>query len=216
MTHQTFRDRQYPGPRLDPNGKPSSLLLSQYKGYCNKDPPPKQQKALPKCVLIQLYRHNKTEQSWAIADLCIILSTSSASTASFINIFCDENKTFEISGNNVVNSLRAAALTIGEGTVGFKHSDIGSHSIRSGAAMAMYLDKVPAYTIHEWSKTSVSLTFLIFTQQSQNRTIGLGTIGMTFRLDTIWVNKSLMLSTPYWVSHFVHNYTNIYILQNDD
>ena len=45
------------------------------------------------------------------------------------------------------NALRAAASVIGESALGFKVSDIGAHSIRSGSAMAMYLDDVPVYTI---------------------------------------------------------------------
>ena len=45
------------------------------------------------------------------------------------------------------NAIRAAASVLGESTLGFKISEIGTHSIRSGAAMAMYLDDVPVYTI---------------------------------------------------------------------
>ena len=69
------------------------------------------------------------------------------STASFVNMFQDKSSTLEITGNDVVQSLRAAAHAIGEPSLGFKISDIGTHSIRSGAAMAMYLDEVPVYTI---------------------------------------------------------------------
>ena len=67
---QTFRDHQYPDPRLDPDGKPSRLLSTQYRSYCNDDPPTKHQKALPGCALLRLYRHTKTERLRAIADLC--------------------------------------------------------------------------------------------------------------------------------------------------
>ena len=37
--------------------------------------------------------------------------------------------------------------TIGSQKLGFNPSELGTHSIRSGAAMAMYLDDVPVYTI---------------------------------------------------------------------
>ena len=234
---QTFRDRQYPDPRLDPDGKPSRLLSTQYKGYRNEDPHPKQQKALPASILLKLYRHKSTERSRAIADICTgafffamrsceylseagqtrktkrlrlrnlqffrngsplplssnkllhatvisitfedqkndtkfdtitmhasthkllcpvkawarvaqrVLSTPSATTASFVNIFHDNKNTFSITGNDAVQSLRAAAIAMGEIKLGFKATDIGTHSIRSGAAMAMYLDEVPVYTI---------------------------------------------------------------------
>ena len=43
--------------------------------------------------------------------------------------------------------LQAAAKRIGEDVLGFSHLDIGTHSIRSGGAMAMYLAGVPVFTI---------------------------------------------------------------------
>ena len=36
-------------------------------------------------------------------------------------------------------ALQAAVLVIGEDTLGIKIHEIGTHSIRSGSAMAMYL-----------------------------------------------------------------------------
>ena len=44
-------------------------------------------------------------------------------------------------------ALRAAATSIGKDRLGFAPADIGTHSIRSGAAMSMYLAEVPVYTI---------------------------------------------------------------------
>jgi hypothetical protein len=43
--------------------------------------------------------------------------------------------------------LRAAASILGIAKLGFNPEDIGTHSLRSGAAMAMYLAGVPVYTI---------------------------------------------------------------------
>jgi hypothetical protein len=43
--------------------------------------------------------------------------------------------------------LKAAATRFGEDVLGFPPDDIGTHSIRSGAAMAMYLAGVPVFTI---------------------------------------------------------------------
>lgn len=43
--------------------------------------------------------------------------------------------------------LQAAAARIGEDVLGFSPQDIGTHSIRSGGAMAMYLAGVPVFTI---------------------------------------------------------------------
>ena len=76
-----------------------------------------------------------------------VLVSKSATTASFVNTFYDNNKILHVSGTNALHSLRAAAHSIGESSLGFKISDIGTHSIRSGAAMTMYLDEIPVYTI---------------------------------------------------------------------
>lgn len=65
----------------------------------------------------------------------------------FINTYYSCNEYFEVTGEDMKNSLRASASVFGESKLGFKIKDIGTHSIRSGAAMAMYLDEVPVYTI---------------------------------------------------------------------
>jgi hypothetical protein len=52
-----------------------------------------------------------------------------------------------LSGDHVRLRLRAAAQRIGTARLGFPPEEIGTHSIRSGAAMAMYLAGVPAFTI---------------------------------------------------------------------
>ena len=52
-----------------------------------------------------------------------------------------------ISSKQVIASLRMAAKAIGEEKLGFKIEDIGTHSIRSGAAMQMFLGESPVYVI---------------------------------------------------------------------
>jgi len=52
-----------------------------------------------------------------------------------------------ISSTQIRTRLQAAAATIGSNELGFKVSEIGCHSLRSGGAMAMYLAKVPITTI---------------------------------------------------------------------
>ena len=47
----------------------------------------------------------------------------------------------------VLAKLRAAATAIGKDNLGFVADDLGLHSIRSGAAMSMYLAGVPVFTI---------------------------------------------------------------------
>ena len=44
-------------------------------------------------------------------------------------------------------SLRNAVEAIGEEKIGFNSSEIGTHSIRSRAAMAMFLDEILVYVI---------------------------------------------------------------------
>lgn len=52
-----------------------------------------------------------------------------------------------ITSYQVLHHLRTAALLYGEDRLGFKVSNIGTHSLRSGAATAMYLAGVPVETI---------------------------------------------------------------------
>ena len=52
-----------------------------------------------------------------------------------------------ITSDEMVKALQAAVVLIGEEKLGFKKEDIGTHSIRSGAAMAMFLGEIAVYTI---------------------------------------------------------------------
>jgi hypothetical protein len=47
----------------------------------------------------------------------------------------------------LLDRLRAIVKFIGEDRLGFKAMELGTHSIRSGAAMGMYLASVPVFTI---------------------------------------------------------------------
>ena len=47
----------------------------------------------------------------------------------------------------MISLIRRAASSIGEAQLGFPIDELGTHSIRSGAAMAMHLDQVPRYEI---------------------------------------------------------------------
>jgi hypothetical protein len=52
-----------------------------------------------------------------------------------------------ITAGEVLVHLRAAAIQYGETRLGFPASRIGTHSLRAGAAMAMFLAGVPVETI---------------------------------------------------------------------
>ena len=58
-----------------------------------------------------------------------------------------DGKILKVQSKQVREALCAAVSTIGEDKLGFKSSEVGTHSIRSGAAMVMHLAEVPVYTI---------------------------------------------------------------------
>jgi hypothetical protein len=52
-----------------------------------------------------------------------------------------------VTSDHVIDALRDAVGAIGEARLGFKKENVGTHSIRSGAAMAMYLGECPVFMI---------------------------------------------------------------------
>jgi hypothetical protein len=52
-----------------------------------------------------------------------------------------------ITSAQVVNALRDVVGAIGEACLRIAKHEVGTHSLRSGAAMAMYLGECPVYTI---------------------------------------------------------------------
>ena len=57
------------------------------------------------------------------------------------------NRIEHITSKQIVDAINTAAEAIGWESLGVKKGDFGTHSIRSGGAMAMYLDEVPIFTI---------------------------------------------------------------------
>ncbi len=53
----------------------------------------------------------------------------------------------QISSQHTMAVLRAACASVGSAKLGFEPSEVGTHSLRSGAAMETYLAGVPGYTI---------------------------------------------------------------------
>jgi len=58
-----------------------------------------------------------------------------------------DGPTVFLSGTELLRKLRLAATAIGPDVLGFSAKEIGLHSARSGAAMAMYLAHIPVFTI---------------------------------------------------------------------
>ena len=61
--------------------------------------------------------------------------------------FYDKGSTRTVSASDALEHLRRVAEVLGEENTGFKPKEIGTHSIRSGAAMAMFLDNAPVFLI---------------------------------------------------------------------
>jgi hypothetical protein len=76
-----------------------------------------------------------------------ILSYAGCDTDSLVSTVLVNDKRRNISASFLSTHLQAAAKRLGPDVLGFLHTDIGTHSIRSGAAMAMYLAGVPVFTI---------------------------------------------------------------------
>ncbi len=53
----------------------------------------------------------------------------------------------KIASTQVLSALRTASKAAGSARLGFEPSEMGTHSLRSGAAMKMYLAGAPVYTI---------------------------------------------------------------------
>jgi hypothetical protein len=63
----------------------------------------------------------------------------------------------QVTSENVINALRDAVVAIGEHRLGITKDQIGTHLIRSGAAMAMYLVECAVFTmmlIRCWSSNA--------------------------------------------------------------
>ena len=58
-----------------------------------------------------------------------------------------QREVFLITSGQVLHHLKAAAAQYGEAKLGFPVARLGTHSLRSGAALAMYLAGVPAETM---------------------------------------------------------------------
>eukprot|EP00956_Cyclotella_meneghiniana_P008127 scaffold10809_cov23-Cyclotella_meneghiniana.AAC.6 len=216
----SFRDNDRRNPTLDEDGELARLLSRQFRAYRNADPPPKQQKAIPACVIKELTyptKQNSNEQS------CEYLKVPQAEKrrtdiirlgdirfyhegtliphnhpllerAEVVSITFRKQKKDEkydtvnqlASGDSVlcplkawaalirrirsypgtnddtpvstvlinghithvtskilVDALEGAIEAVGRDRIGIQKGEVGTHSIRSGAVMAMYLGEVP-------------------------------------------------------------------------
>jgi hypothetical protein len=68
----TFKKNGRPNSSLDEDRRLSFLLSRQYRAFCNKDPPTKQQKALPCVVLKEMNKLKVTPIQIATVQLAIV------------------------------------------------------------------------------------------------------------------------------------------------
>ena len=86
-----------------------------------------------------------------------INSYKGASKDSPVSLVQYKGKIINITGEMIADLCRDGVVAIGETKLGIRRSEIGTRSIRSGAAMAMYLAGVPVFSIMligRWSSTA--------------------------------------------------------------
>jgi hypothetical protein len=76
-----------------------------------------------------------------------ILSFKGSNTDSPVSLAQHRNSTISITSEIVANLLKDGIIAIGETKLGIHGSEVETHSIRSRAAIAMYLARVPIFSI---------------------------------------------------------------------
>jgi hypothetical protein len=128
---------------------------------------------LADCVSVTFERQKNNRKSdtvtqWKTADpiLCPvkiwasivrrILSYKGTTKNSPVSLILHRKKLISVTLTMIINLIRDGVVGIGEAKLGIKRWEVGTHSIRSGAAMAMYLAGVPIFSIMligQWSST---------------------------------------------------------------
>jgi hypothetical protein len=85
-------------------------------------------------------------KQWAAVIDCI-LSYPGVTMDTPVSAIWRYNNIKNLTSKIFIDALHNAVVAVGEDSLGFKATEIGTHSICSGAAMQMYLSKCPIYTI---------------------------------------------------------------------
>ncbi len=86
-----------------------------------------------------------------------IWSYPNASSETPVSTLLQHKQLTHITSNDIIHALQDSLKTYGEDRLRIYINEIGTHSIRSGAAMAMYLGGVPVFAIQmigRWSSDS--------------------------------------------------------------
>ena len=123
-----------------------------------------------------------------------ILSFKGTNQNSPVSLAQHNNKTISITSEMVANLLKDGVVAIGETKLGIHRSEVGTHSIRSGAAMAMYLAGVPIFSIMLIGRW-LSLTFLKYIRK-QVQEFSFGISSKMIEVQTFkHINNSLTTNT---------------------
>ena len=76
-----------------------------------------------------------------------IRSYQKSTNESPVNLFLEGKQLIKLSSTLILSRLRTAVTILGKDSLGVTADDIGLHSLRSGAAMSMYLTGTPVYVI---------------------------------------------------------------------
>ena len=86
-------------------------------------------------------------KAWATI-VCRILSYEGTGPDTPVNtVHLENGMMIKVTSKMLLNRIHAAISFFGEAELGYSMGDVGTHLIRSGAAMAMYLAGVPVFTI---------------------------------------------------------------------
>lgn len=84
----------------------------------------------------------------------------------------EDNTVTNINSSQVLSRLRTIVNLMGEENLGFKESDIGLHSIRSGGAMAMFLSGISTIIIRRVGRWSSEAFLEYIREQVESFTYG--------------------------------------------
>ncbi len=106
----------------------------------------------------------------------ILLSTPNVSYDTQINSFSDKNKIIHLTNTMAIKFLRHAVKAMGSELLGFTPNEVGTHSIRSGGAMALCLSRVDQYIIQIWGRWKSDAFMKYIRKQVEQFTAGLSSL----------------------------------------
>ena len=116
-----------------------------------------------------------------------------------------------ITSQMLVNAVEAAVEAVGQDVVNIQVGEIGTHSIQSGAAMAMYLGDVPVYNImmlERWSSNAF-LQYIRKQVEQFSHDISKKMIAHQFHWHVPQINQTISCHDPRQRSHPSNKQTQV-------